>query len=208
MIEARDLDLVVVDRHAVRGERRLQKRHVRQIEERGAMNRRVVREALADPRPQGLARFARHAPGVAGEIGRAELDRPHRVEHALHAIARRTVEPFDRLTRVGTSLGRGRRGIAAAWSKPGSCSWNEATMAKIASPFWRAVTRRVVKLRPSLSRSTSNRIGYVRIAAEQEIGMQRVGVAARHGALRGDERLRQHLSAKHALPAAARPRGR
>jgi len=43
----------------------------------------------------------------------------------------------------------------------------------------------------------------VGIAAEEEIGVQRVRVAARDRALGGDQRLRQHLPAEHPPPAAA-----
>ena len=42
------------------------------------------------------------------------------------------------------------------------------------------------------------------IAAEQEIGVQRVGVAASDRSLSGDERLGQHLAAKHPRPAVVR----
>jgi hypothetical protein len=42
------------------------------------------------------------------------------------------------------------------------------------------------------------------VAAEDEIGVQRVGRAILDGALGGDQRLRQHLSAEHPLPTVLR----
>ena len=45
----------------------------------------------------------------------------------------------------------------------------------------------------------------VGVASEKEIGVQRMRVAAVNRALRGDQRLRQHLSAEHPPPAV--PRG-
>ena len=205
MVEARDLDAVVVDRQAVRAERRLQQRHVRQIEKRGAVDGRIVRQRFADPRPQRVARLARRARARSGR------DRSGGSRSARSCRACPSCESApDRREVRSPGAGRGTppaaapREAAAAWSKPGSGAWNEATMTKIASPFCRATTRRVVKLRPSRSRSTSNRIGSCGIAAEQEIGVQRVGVAAGDRALRGDQRLRQHLSAEHPPPAVAR----
>ena len=45
-------------------------------------------------------------------------------------------------------------GMVFWWSRPGSAIWNDALMTNIARPCWMAVTRRVVKLRPSRTRST------------------------------------------------------
>ena len=50
----------------------------------------------------------------------------------------------------GTSVGGG-----SLCSRPSWCSWNDADSAKIASPRWMASTRRVVKERPSRTRSVS-----------------------------------------------------
>ena len=77
-------------------------------------------------------------------------------------------------------------------------------MTKIASPFCRATIRRVVKLRPISKTLDFEKDGLARIAAEQKIGVQGVGIATGHRALSGDERLRQHLAAKHPFPAVMR----
>ncbi len=77
-------------------------------------------------------------------------------------------------------------------------------MTKIAASFWRATTRRVVKLRPSRTRSTSYSDRLFRIAAEQEVGVQRMRIAAGDRSLCGDQSLRQHLPAEHPLPAVVR----
>ena len=75
---------------------------------------------------------------------------------------------------------------------------------KIASPRWRAVTRRVVKLRPSRMRSTSNRIGSSGIAGEEEIGVQGMGRARLDGAGSGDQRLGDRLAAEDPRPPVGR----
>ena len=41
------------------------------------------------------------------------------------------------------------------WESPGSSTWNEVDMLKMARPCWMATTRRVVKDLPSRMRSTS-----------------------------------------------------
>jgi hypothetical protein len=46
-------------------------------------------------------------------------------------------------------------------SREASASWNDASRLRIAPMAWRAMTRRVEKLRPFLIRSTSNRMGSV-----------------------------------------------
>ncbi len=50
--------------------------------------------------------------------------------------------------------GPGTDGAASWWSKPGSSTWKEADMLKMALPFCTATTRRVVKLVPSRIGST------------------------------------------------------
>ena len=70
-------------------------------------------------------------------------------------------------------------------------------MTKIAAPFCRATTRRVVKLRPSLHPLDLEEDRLLGVAAEQEIGVQRMRIAARDGALGGDQSLRQDLAAEH-----------
>jgi len=54
----------------------------------------------------------------------------------------------------GRPSGPGTSGIANWWWKPSSSAWNEAAQVKIGWPFWIAVTRRVLKLPPSRTRST------------------------------------------------------
>ena len=50
--------------------------------------------------------------------------------------------------------GDGTGGMATACWMPGSGRWNEAESVKIVLPCWMAETRRVVKDRPSRTRST------------------------------------------------------
>ncbi|ERW01981.1 hypothetical protein Q039_00347 [Pseudomonas aeruginosa BWHPSA026] len=45
-------------------------------------------------------------------------------------------------------------GISIWWWKPSSSYWKELLRVKIGWPFWIAVTRRVLKLPPSRTRST------------------------------------------------------
>ena len=56
---------------------------------------------------------------------------------------------------LGSSSGGGTFGMVFWWSRPGSSMWNETLMTNIVRPCWMAVTRRVVKLPPSRTRSTS-----------------------------------------------------
>ena len=56
---------------------------------------------------------------------------------------------------LGSASGCGTSGIGIWWLSPGSSLWNDTMIEKIASPFWIATTRRVVKLLPSRMRSTS-----------------------------------------------------
>ena len=56
---------------------------------------------------------------------------------------------------VGSDSGSGTSGMGIWNSRPGSSTWNEADMWKMARPCWMATTRRVAKLRPSRIRSTS-----------------------------------------------------
>ena len=56
---------------------------------------------------------------------------------------------------VGNSSGEGTSGIFAWWVKPPSSRWNDTDIMKIGWPCWIAFTRRVVKLLPSRTRSTS-----------------------------------------------------
>ncbi len=58
-----------------------------------------------------------------------------------------------------TASGGGTPGIGSACSGPGSGWWNDADRVKIVSPCWTADTRRVVKDRPSRTRSTRYTIG-------------------------------------------------
>ncbi|MNP36816.1 hypothetical protein D3C76_1302320 [compost metagenome] len=59
---------------------------------------------------------------------------------------------------ISSSLGRfsgpGTWGMPNWCSKPSSSCWKEALQVKICWPFWMAVTRRVLKLPPSRTRST------------------------------------------------------
>ena len=59
----------------------------------------------------------------------------------------------------GNWSGSGASGAGKECSTPSSATWNDAESEKIALPCWIALTRRVVKLRPSRMRSTSNTIG-------------------------------------------------
>ena len=77
-------------------------------------------------------------------------------------------------------------------------------MTKIAASFWRATTRRVVELATVPYPFDLIKDGLLRIAAEQEVGVQRVWIAAGDRPLRGDQGLREHLAAKHPPPAVVR----
>ena len=99
-----------------------------------------------------------------GASGPPRSERPRRfvdVPDVDRARDRRSSQPApwplaDPLAEIGQRLRVGhalRRRLGVLHALSGS--WNDADSAKIASPCWMATTRRVVKDRPSRTRSTS-----------------------------------------------------
>ncbi|MCY1462773.1 hypothetical protein D9M71_805820 [compost metagenome] len=70
------------------------------------------------------------------------------------ASGRRSAMPLASSTSDGRFSGPTTLGIWLWCSKPSSSYWNEALQVKMVLPFWIAVTRRVLKLPPSRTRST------------------------------------------------------
>ena len=62
---------------------------------------------------------------------------------------------------VGSCSGSGDAGIESWWSRPPAWVWNDVIIDRIGLPYWMAWTRRAENDRPSRSRSTAKRIGWL-----------------------------------------------
>ena len=62
---------------------------------------------------------------------------------------------------VGSCSGSGDAGIESWWSSPPASVWNDVIIDRIGLPYWMAWTRRAENDRPSRSRSTAKRIGWL-----------------------------------------------
>ena len=171
------------------------------------MNGGVVRQAAGDPNPDRLARIARLAGLrrlVAPEVERAELDRSDVIEEALYPLLRGLARERGELDRVGQAFrvrnvrhrvlvfetflldlkGSGERENRFAALTRDHASRGEAA--------------------PVPDALDLEKDRFARVAAQNEINVERMQRPALHRTLRGDQRLRDHLAAEHSFPTVGR----
>ncbi|MNF92574.1 hypothetical protein D3C84_752220 [compost metagenome] len=91
--------------------------------------------------------------GSSAVTGRISIGLAHSILSRI-ASGRRSAMRWASSTSEGRFSGPTTAGICVWWAKPSSSYWNDALQVKIGWPFWIAVTRRVLKLPPSRTRST------------------------------------------------------
>ena len=91
--------------------------------------------------------------GSPGFTGRIWIGLAQRIFSRI-GCGMRSAWRLNSSTSLGRFSGPSTSGMLGWCSKPGSSAWKEALQKKIGWPFWIAVTRRVLKLPPSRTRST------------------------------------------------------